>query len=85
MSPPRFYSDSHSLTHVSLGLQTDPLRFISALPRLGLSGSQAIWANRKYHSHQHSYRRRDIIAEVKRSVALQIHNRTFSFPFWTPI
>jgi hypothetical protein len=39
--------------------------FISAY-QAGLSGSQAIWANRKYHSHRTLPP--DIIAEVKRSV-----------------
>jgi hypothetical protein len=41
-------------------------RFISAY-RAGLSGSQAAWANRKYHSHRTLPP--EIIAEVKRSVA----------------
>ncbi|KAI0266630.1 hypothetical protein BGY98DRAFT_1069572 [Russula aff. rugulosa BPL654] len=41
-------------------------RFISAY-HSGLSGSQAVWANRKYHSHR--ILPPEIIAEVKRSVA----------------
>ncbi|KAI0284112.1 hypothetical protein BC826DRAFT_920004, partial [Russula brevipes] len=40
-------------------------RFISAY-HAGLSGSQAMWANKKYHSHRSLPP--DIIAEVKRSV-----------------
>jgi hypothetical protein len=40
-------------------------RFVSAY-RAGLSGSQAIWANRKYHSHRTLPP--EIVAEVKRSV-----------------
>jgi hypothetical protein len=42
-------------------------RFISAY-HAGLSGSQAVWANRKYHSHRTLPP--EIIAEVKRSVVL---------------
>ncbi|KAI0286505.1 hypothetical protein BC826DRAFT_917758, partial [Russula brevipes] len=40
-------------------------RFISAY-HAGLSGSQAVWANRKYHSHRTLPP--EIIAEVRRSV-----------------
>ena len=40
-------------------------RFISAYDA-GLTGSQAMWANRKYHSHRSLPP--DIVAEVKRSI-----------------
>ena len=54
------------LITISLSYSNRSARFISAY-RAGLTGSQAMWANQKYHGHRTLPP--DIIAEVKRSVA----------------
>jgi hypothetical protein len=75
MTSPSFTSNSESptfffyfylCTHDISSYANQSARFISAY-HSGLSGSQAVWANRKYHSHYILPLK--IIAEVKRSVA----------------